>query len=288
MKQGGIKVYNRTRIPFLSKSKIEKLWALVSHDEGKKMAGRLEITAVEDEDIRRLKERYFGQSVLTDVVAFPYGEEGPGGTWGEIVMCLPEVLRQARDHGEDEKKEILTVLIHGFLHLFGYSDHDAQSRCDMEARQERLLVLFLAEEARQKLVDKALRAGRKAYAPYSGFRVGAAIETEKKVYTGCNVENASSGLTVCAERVAVFKAVSENIKKFRRIAVAGSYQALCFPCGACRQVLYEFSPAVEVIAANCHGRYQVYSLQHLLPHSFTAPEKSKKGPSNLDRDRQEK
>jgi len=276
MKTTQIAVYNHTDIPFLSRAKVEQLWALVSREEGKRAIGRLEITAVDEEDIRRLNDRYFGEQDLTDVIAFPYGVEGSGGMWGEVVICLPQVLRQAGENREDEKKEILTVLTHGFLHLLGYTDQDSRLCRQMETRQNEILKTFLTEEMRRKLITRALRAGKKAYAPYSNFCVGAAIETDKKVVSGCNVENASLGLTVCAERVAVLKAVSENIRSLRRIAVAGSSQSLCIPCGACRQVLFEFAPAIEIIAANNHGRYQVYSLEDLLPHPFVASKEQRR------------
>src|ERR1700729_3354775 len=104
------------------------------------------------------------------------------------------------------------------------------------------------------LQDAALAARENAYAPYSKFRVGAALEDAGgRVHSGCNIENATYGLTLCAERVAVFKAVSEGAREFRRIAVAADTDLLTPPCGACRQILWEFCSDIEVILVNLHG-----------------------------------
>lgn len=110
-----------------------------------------------------------------------------------------------------------------------------------------------------------------AYAPYSHFPVGAALECEDgTVFTGCNIENAAYGPSVCAERTAVFKAVSEGHRRFRRIAIAADTDSFCPPCGVCRQVLSEFDPALqmEVILVNRQGETRTLTLQDLLPYSF--------------------
>lgn len=99
----------------------------------------------------------------------------------------------------------------------------------------------------RELINIAVKACENAYAPYSGFCVGAAVEcADGSVYTGCNIENSSYGCTNCAERTAVFKAVSEGKRSFRRIAVYADSEDYCLPCGTCRQVLYEFSPNMEI------------------------------------------
>src|SRR6201992_1344074 len=102
-----------------------------------------------------------------------------------------------------------------------------------------------------ELLAAALAARQHAHAPFSNFRVGAALEDSSgRVHTGCNVENATYGLTLCAERVAVFKAISEGARKFTRIAVAADTDRLTPPCGACRQILWEFCSDIEVILVN--------------------------------------
>ena len=100
----------------------------------------------------------------------------------------------------------------------------------------------------------ALATRENAHAPYSKFRVGAALEdTSGRVHTGCNIENATYGLTLCAERVAVFKAISEGAREFRRIAIAADTDTLTPPCGACRQILWEFCGDIEIVLLNLRG-----------------------------------
>jgi len=120
-----------------------------------------------------------------------------------------------------------------------------------------------------RLVAAAVEARGRAYAPYSGFAVGAALLSKGgRVFTGCNVENASYGLTMCAERVALFRAVAEGVREFLAIAVACG-EAPCAPCGACRQALYEFAPDLRVIMADGEGRtWNAASLSELLPAAF--------------------
>lgn len=133
----------------------------------------------------------------------------------------------------------------------------------------------------QELVRSALEARKKAYAPYSGYMVGAAVLTnELRIYTGCNIENASYSPSICAERTAVSKAVSEGKRKFKAIAVAGGRRGeeitrYAYPCGVCRQVLREFAGQDElvVIVARSIRDYKAHLLGELLPESF--------GPENL-------
>ena len=121
------------------------------------------------------------------------------------------------------------------------------------------------------LAEAALRARENAHAPFSKFKVGAALEdTAGGIHTGCNVENATYGLTLCAERVAVFKALSEGVRKFRRVAVAADTDALTPPCGACRQILWEFCGDVEIVLLNLHGKTETLHLKDLFPRPFDA------------------
>jgi cytidine deaminase len=119
------------------------------------------------------------------------------------------------------------------------------------------------------LIKKAIEARKKAYAPYSKFKVGAALLTKRgKVYTGANVENSAYGLTVCAERVAVFKAMNNGDKDFVKIVVVADKNPPITPCGACRQVLSEFARDLEVVCVNLKGKVDRYSLKELLPEAF--------------------
>ncbi|MDH4208933.1 MAG: cytidine deaminase, partial [Anaerolineae bacterium] len=123
-------------------------------------------------------------------------------------------------------------------------------------------------EPEPELVAMARQARAMAYAPYSCFAVGAAVRTASgSVFTGCNVENASYGLSICAERVAVFRAVCEGERQFEALAVVSENMAA--PCGACRQVLSEFGLTTKVILADLEGQCKVFTVGELLPEAFT-------------------
>lgn len=123
----------------------------------------------------------------------------------------------------------------------------------------------------EDLAQAALAARENAHAPFSKFRVGAALEDSRgRIHTGCNVENATYGLTMCAERVAIFKAISEGAREFRRMAIAADSASLTPPCGACRQLLWEFCGDVELILLNPRGARETLRLKDLLPRAFDA------------------
>ena len=128
----------------------------------------------------------------------------------------------------------------------------------------------MKEKDIQKLINRAVVARDKTYSPYSHFGVGAALLCEDgRIYEGCNIENASYGLTNCAERTAIFKAVSEGQTKFKALAVVADTEGPCAPCGACRQVISEFG-IPRIIMANLRGDYTVVDLEGLLPFRFRA------------------
>jgi cytidine deaminase len=126
-----------------------------------------------------------------------------------------------------------------------------------------------SEEELKNLVDIATRAREFSHAPFSNFRVGAAVVTGSgEIYSGCNVESASYGLTVCAERVAIWKAVSEGHKKFKGIVIVADTEKLTPPCGTCRQIIWEFGGEMPVVFANLDGAAETFSSGELLPHAF--------------------
>lgn len=119
------------------------------------------------------------------------------------------------------------------------------------------------------LIDMALKAMENAYAPYSGFKVGAALLcSDKKVYTGCNIENSSYGASNCAERTAIFKAVSEGEREFEKIAIVSSSGDFTFPCGICRQVLSEFMYDKTVVLFSEKDGISEFKVKELLPEAF--------------------
>ena len=122
-----------------------------------------------------------------------------------------------------------------------------------------------------QLMEAAIRARENAHAPFSGFKVGAALETsDGRIYSGCNVENATYSLTLCAERVAIFKAISEGASSFKRMVVAADTENLTPPCGSCRQILWEFCGDIDLVLVNLQGKSESFHLKDLFPRPFDA------------------
>ena len=121
----------------------------------------------------------------------------------------------------------------------------------------------------ENLVEAAREVRERAYAPFSNFKVGAAVKTKSgKVYIGCNIESASYGLTVCAERVAIWKAVSEGEREFTNVAVVADTEELTPPCGVCRQIIWEFCGDIPVTFANLKGKTETVQMKEILPRAF--------------------
>ena len=129
----------------------------------------------------------------------------------------------------------------------------------------------MSEESLQSLIETATSARLQSVAPFSNFLVGAAVRTQNgKVYTGCNVESASYGLTICAERVAIWKALSEGERQFTELAVVADTESLTPPCGTCRQIIWEFAKHATIVLANLRGQRETVSIKDLLPRAFDA------------------
>ncbi len=129
----------------------------------------------------------------------------------------------------------------------------------------------MSRENSPSLIEIATRARLQSVAPFSNFLVGAAVRTEGgKIYTGCNVESASYGLTVCAERVAIWKALSEGERQFTELAVVADTESLTPPCGTCRQIIWEFCKNATIVLANLRGETQTVTIRDLLPRAFDA------------------
>lgn len=123
--------------------------------------------------------------------------------------------------------------------------------------------------AEERLIAEATRSRGHSVSERSGFAVGAAVEADDgRIFGGCNVENATYGLTVCAERVAIWKALSEGARKFRAVAVVTGAETPTPPCGACRQILWEFAGDVPIVSATTGGQRRTYRIGELLPHPF--------------------
>ncbi len=126
-------------------------------------------------------------------------------------------------------------------------------------------------ESDEQLIETATAARMRSVAPFSNFKVGAALQTKAgKVFTGCNIESASYGLTVCAERVAIWKALSEGERDFTDLVVVADTETLTPPCGTCRQIIWEFAKHAKIVLANLRGQREEVSIKDLLPRAFDA------------------
>ena len=237
-----------------------------------------------------------GVDSATDVLSFPTVAYAPGKTardaaaalrreydaelnacfLGDILISVPHAAAQAQEYGHTLTRELAYLLAHGIFHLCGYDHVTPDGQKEMRAMEEK--ALQLAGETREanpsaipggaQLLALAREAMQRSYSPYSRFRVGACLLCDDgRIFTGCNVENASYGLTNCAERTAIFKAISEGATGFTAIAISAD-RAAPWPCGACRQVLNEFAPDIRVLVTWGDGQVSEDALSNLLPHGF--------------------
>ncbi len=129
----------------------------------------------------------------------------------------------------------------------------------------------MSDSEQEEVIRAALAAREQSVAPFSNFMVGAAVRTDTgKIFTGCNIESASYGLTVCAERVAIWKALSEGERNFTNLAVAADTRTLTPPCGTCRQIIWEFAKQADIVMVNLHGEREAVHIENLLPRAFDA------------------
>jgi len=255
------------------------------------------VRIVDDEFIHELNRDTRGVDRPTDVLSYPsvnyktgtakdnaarirreYDPEMGKSFIGDIVISIDRARAQAMEYGHSLQRELGYLTAHAMLHLFGYDHMTDEDKPVMRAMEERIMSRIGLEREKhmvsdEELVRRAAEAMEMAYAPYSGYKVGACLLAEDgRMFTGCNIENAAYGSTICAERCAVCKAVSEGARRFAAIAVVGS-GSYAWPCGSCRQVLNEFSPEMRVIAGHAGHGYEAAELRALLPHGF--------GPENL-------
>lgn len=252
-----------------------------------------------DEAIHEINREYRGVDRATDVLSFPtvnypagvtagaadkllrreYDDELEACMLGDLILSVPHVLAQAAEYGHSPEREAAYLIVHGLCHLMGYDHIEEDDKRRMRAMEEKILsAIGQTREGEASVSDETLlalarKAMERSYSPYSHYAVGAALLcADGRVFQGCNIENASFGLTNCAERTAMFKAISEGAEEFTAIAIAASGSAP-WPCGACRQVLNEFAPGIRVIVT-WDGNVDEMSLDQLLPHGF--------GPKSLE------
>lgn len=245
----------------------------------------------DDVGIEAINREQRGICAPTDVLSFPSVRYGPAGTarnhpkrlrqeydpdtgcmhLGDIVLSLERAQEQAQEYGHSLTREIGFLVVHGLLHLLGYDHLSDEQRVAMRAMEEEIMkTTGLSRDltdADFELIEGARSAMQRAYVPYSGYRVGACVRTrDGQLHQGCNVENASYGMTICAERNALTTAVTEGMQGVEAIAIT-SEGSMPYPCGACRQFLREFGRDIKIIIAG-ENEIDVTTLEALLPKSF--------------------
>lgn len=260
--------------------------------EGVARACAVCIRICDDEAIHEINREYRGVDRATDVLSFPtvnyptdvtagqadrllrreWDDELDAVMLGDLIISVPHVIAQAQEYGHSVQREAAYLTVHGLCHLMGYDHMEDEEKRKMRAMEEKILTSIAMERDVQPVTDETLlamarQAMERSYSPYSGYPVGAALLcADGRVFQGCNIENASFGLTNCAERTAVFKAISEGAAEFTTIAIAANGSAP-WPCGACRQVLNEFAPKIRVLVT-WDGHTDEATLPQLLPYGF--------------------
>lgn len=251
------------------------------------------IRLCDDDAIHEINWEYRNVDRATDVLSFPSVNYPAGMTagqadkylrrelddelgacmLGDLILSVPHVLSQAEEYGHSPERECAYLLVHGLCHLMGYDHIEEDDKRKMRAMEEKILAAIgQTRDGEGAVTDETLlslarEAMKRSHSPYSHYPVGAALLcADGRIFQGCNVENASFGLTNCAERTALFKAVSEGATAFTAIAIASRASAP-WPCGACRQVLNEFAPDIRVLVTWDGGQGEM-NLRELLPHGF--------------------
>ncbi len=274
---------------------LQKVADLCARQENIPQSTAVHVCLCDDAQIQEYNRMYRNIDRSTDVLSFPlisypagktardcpeklaqvFDDEVHGAMIGDIVISMDHVFQQAEEFGHSAEREAAYLLVHGICHLMGYDHIEDAERKRMRMMEESVLCAAGVQRdhdvSDEKLLQLAREAMKNSYSPYSHFPVGAAIlSVNGKIYTGCNIENASYGLTRCAEQVAVCKAVSEGERRFSVIAIAANRTA--WPCGACRQILNEFAPDIRVLVT-WDDHVEEANLRDLLPYGF--------GPSDL-------
>ena len=250
--------------------------------EGAPMDSVMSLLVTDDAAIHAINLSMRGVDAATDVLSFPSVQFPPHTVYsrlrprlprqdghpflGDAVISLPRAQAQGREFGHGVNRELAYLTAHSALHLLGY-DHMEDTDKTLMREKERDIMEQIGLYRDEELLDKALKAMEMSYSPYSHFRVGACIlGADGRTYIGANIENASYGATICAERAALSRAVVDGCRRFTAIAIAGDEPA--WPCGICRQALNEFSDDMKVIVGTKEGIVGVMKLSELLPHSF--------------------
>ena len=255
----------------------------------------IHVLLTDDRYIHEINLTYRQTDRATDVLSFPTVNYPPGKTakdclsqlrresdpdsggimLGDILISLQHAETQAKEYGHSLRRELCYLLAHGLFHLLGYDHMKETDKKEMRKMEEKSLQAAAISRdevpsfpSDETLLALARLAMEKSYSPYSRFKVGACLlAKDGRVFQGCNIENASFGVTNCAERTALYKAVSEGALEFSTIAIAAE-NVPAYPCGICRQALNEFAPDIRLLITWGGEHVQETTLPALLPHSF--------------------
>lgn len=272
-----INIFNDDNL--LKEINIEKIVSALETAFNSKYKTEKEISLiiVSTEEIHRLNNEYRHIDRPTDVLSF---EEYEDDSLGEIFICDEKVREQAKSYEHSLEREFAFLLSHGMFHLLGYDHQDETHETIMIELQENLLkntdyakINYLSNEEIEKLEEVALKYYNNAYTPYSHFHVGASLLlNDGTIYGGCNIENASYGLSNCAERTVLFKLYSEGYTKnnIKALLIIGETNDAISPCGACRQVMSELMNLdTLVVLTNLNHKRRYFSVKELLPYNFS-------------------
>ena len=241
---------------------------------------QVSVSFVDKDEIHKLNREFRNTDRVTDVLSFPMEEVDPRGVniLGDIVICMEQAECQAEEFGHSVVREVAYLSVHSVLHLLGYDHEREEDKLEMRAMEKQImkkLGIFKDEKkmdsnVKDELIEIAVKMKDMAYCPYSKHHVGAAIlASSGKIYSGCNVENASYGGTICAERTAAVKAVSEGETEFLAVAIACSGPSPAYPCGICRQFLNEFiEHDIPFYMLDGDNNMVEESFASLYPHGF--------------------
>ena len=255
----------------------------------------------DDKTIQIINREYRNIDQSTDVLSFPsvqwgknetarknprklrqeYDDEASACFLGDIIISIDHLKKQAQEFEHSEAREAAYLLVHSLCHLMGYDHMEKEEKSIMREKEERILTSIgitrssVGTVSDDTLLELAREAMLRSYSPYSSYPVGAALlAKDGRVFQGCNIENASLGATICAERTAMVKAVSEGALEFDAIAIA-TKDTPGWPCGICRQFMSEFAPNIRILVTWGEGAHVEHStLQQILPYQFELEKKS--------------
>ncbi len=263
---------------------IKDVCRLVINEESTDKRHSVNVYLVSDDEIRKMNKEHRDIDAPTDVLSFPldvYDPDEDAVLLGEIVISKDRAEEQARSLDHTLIREIAFLSLHAMLHLYGSDHEDSASEEAMIQKQKKYIDVIEKEIIidRKKLVSVVSRTRKhlkNSYSPYSGFRVASAAVTKKgSVFFGVNIENASYGATICAERNAMFNAVSKGSRDIVMLVIVSDMKEHIYPCGICRQVMSELlSPWAKIVVTGPDKRYRIYRIDELLPEAFTIYQRS--------------